>query len=354
MAEMWTLGVASPRGVMRVAEHVEKAGWDGLAVVDSQNLSGDCYVALAMAATVTQRIGLGTGVTNSMTRQAATTAAAIASVQRISDGRAVLGIGRGDSALAHLGRAPATLKQFERYMRNLRVYLAGESVAFRDIGIDDRDAPPVDELHLADTPGASRIAWIADVPPVPIEVAATGPKVIRIAALYSDRVMFTLGADPARLKWGIELARQARRDAGLDPDEIRFGAYLNAAAHPDIATARNLVRGGLTTFARFSVMHGPISGPVSDAERKILMQLRESYDMRAHTRGDSRQAGVLTDAFIDHFAVVGTPDVCIQRLRALASLGLDKFILSGVGGSGVAAEAAALFERHVLPELRNA
>jgi 5,10-methylenetetrahydromethanopterin reductase len=353
MAELWTLGVASPRGVMRVAEHVEKAGWDGLAVVDSQNLSGDCYVALAMAATVTKRIGLGTGVTNSVTRQAAATASAIASVQRISDGRAVLGIGRGDSALAHLGRAPATVAQFERYVRNLRVYLAGESVAFDDIGIAAADAPPVDALHLADTPGASRIAWIKDVPGVPIEVAATGPKVIRIAALYSDRVMFTLGADPARLIWGIELAKQARRDAGLDPDEIRFGAYLNAAAHPDIATARNLVRGGLTTFARFSVMHGPIAGPVSEAERRVLTELRASYDMRAHTRGDSRQAGVLTDAFIDHFAVVGTPEVCIERLRALEAAGLDKFIISGVGGSGSAAEAAALFERKVLPEARN-
>lgn len=103
MAELWTLGVASPRGVMRVAQHAEAAGWDGLCVVDSQNLSGDAYVALAMAATVTQRIGLGTGVTNSITRQAAVTASAIASVQRISNGRAVLGIGRGDSALAHLG-----------------------------------------------------------------------------------------------------------------------------------------------------------------------------------------------------------------------------------------------------------
>jgi len=188
---------------------------------------------------------------------------------------------------------------------------------------------------------------------VPIEVAATGPKVIRIAALYGDRVMFTLGADPVRLKWGIELAKQARRDAGLDPDEIRFGAYLNAAAHPDIATARNLVRGGLTTFARFSVMHGPIAGPVSDAERRVLTQLRASYDMRAHTRGDSRQAGVLTDAFIDHFAVVGTPEVCIERLRALEAIGLDKFIVSGVGGSGVAAEAAGLFEHQVLPALRH-
>src|SRR5271167_2207102 len=103
--ELWTTGVASPRGSARTAKQLEEAGWDGFLVVDSQNLSGDPYVALAMAAAATSRIGLGTGVTNCVTRHAAATACAIASVDRLSDGRAVLGIGRGDSALAHLGRA---------------------------------------------------------------------------------------------------------------------------------------------------------------------------------------------------------------------------------------------------------
>ena len=85
---------------------MEAKGWDGLSVVDSQNLSGDAFVALAMAATVTTRLKLGTGVTNSITRRAATLATAMASVHSVSRGRAVLGIGRGDSALAHVGRAP--------------------------------------------------------------------------------------------------------------------------------------------------------------------------------------------------------------------------------------------------------
>ena len=51
---------ASPRGIVALARDVEDNGWDGLAVVDSQNLSGDPYVALALAATVTDRIGLAT------------------------------------------------------------------------------------------------------------------------------------------------------------------------------------------------------------------------------------------------------------------------------------------------------
>ena len=78
--QLWALGVASPRGTADFAAKAEQAGWDGLLVVDSQNLSGDAYVALAMAATSTSSLGLGTGVTNNATRHPAVTASAIASV----------------------------------------------------------------------------------------------------------------------------------------------------------------------------------------------------------------------------------------------------------------------------------
>jgi 5,10-methylenetetrahydromethanopterin reductase len=268
--ELWTTGVASPRGSARAAKQLEDAGWAGFQVVDSQNLSGDPYVALAMAATTTSRIGLATGVTNSVTRHASVTACSIASVQRISNGRAYLGIGRGDSALAHLGRAPARLASFERYLRQLRVYLHGEAVPFDEIDIPTSIAPPMSELELADAPPASQIGWLAGGPIVPVEVAASGPRVIAIAALRADRIMFALGADAERLRWGIALAKETRVKAGLDPNGIAFGAYVNAACHDDIGIARGLVRGSLTTFARFNVMHGTASGPVSDSDRAVL------------------------------------------------------------------------------------
>ena len=159
--QLWMTTVASARGAQRTAQEIEAAGWDGMLVVDSQNLSGDPYVALALAATTTKKLGLGTSVTNSVTRHAAATATAITSVNRVSNGRAVLGIGRGDSALAHLGRAPARLAQFERYLRQLQTYLAGEAVAFDDIDIPHDVAPPMSGLHLHDAPPDSRIGWIA-------------------------------------------------------------------------------------------------------------------------------------------------------------------------------------------------
>ncbi|MBS0539363.1 MAG: LLM class flavin-dependent oxidoreductase [Proteobacteria bacterium] len=348
--QLWNTGVASARGAMRQARELEEAGWDGMLVVDSQNLSGDPYVSLALAASVTKRIGLGTGVTNSITRHAAATATSIVSVDRVSGGRAVLGIGRGDSALAHLGRAPARLAQFDRYLRHLQTYLKGESVEFGEIDIPKEHAPPASALELHDAPAASRIAWIAGGRKVPVEVAASGPKVIAMAAMHGDRVMFTVGADVERLHWGIELARKTRKDAGLDPDAIRFGAFLNMGCHTNMEAARSLVRGGLTTYARFSVMHGKANGPVTDKDRGLLESLRTNYDMKQHTRGDSRQAGILTDDFIDRFAIVGTPERCIERLKSLAKLGLDKVAISG-GMRGAPEEHIPLGKELVVKEV---
>ena len=87
--DVWTQFAASPRGIVKVAEDAEAKGWDGLSVVDSQNLSGDPFVALAMAGAVTERIGLATAVSNPITRLPAAAAAGIASVDVVSRGRAI-------------------------------------------------------------------------------------------------------------------------------------------------------------------------------------------------------------------------------------------------------------------------
>ena len=144
----------------------------------------------------------------------------------------------------------------------------------------------------------------------------------------------------------------AQVDVGTEGDAvgieagIAFGAYINIGCHTDIERARNLVKGGLTTFARFSVMHGKASGPVTETDRAVLHELRNSYDMKAHTRGDSRQATTLTGDFIDRFAIVGPPERCVERLRELAALGFDKVAISGAM-RGVSEEDAATSRRLV-------
>jgi 5,10-methylenetetrahydromethanopterin reductase len=177
--------------------------------------------------------------------------------------------------------------------------------------------------------------------------------VIAMAGELADRVMFTLGAVPERIRWGMDVARQARADAGLDPEGVRFGAYVNLVSHPDRATARALVRGGLTTFARFSVMHGDLAGPTSEADRAVLLSLHDGYDMKSHTRADSQQAGLMSDAFIDRFAIAGPPEHCVERLRELEALGLDKIAVSGPTAGAdrnEARRALELLDDIVVPE----
>lgn len=347
--QFWKLVTSSPTRVSSTARHAEDAGWDGVLVVDSQNLAGDSYVCLTAMALATKKIGLGTGVTNPVTRHPAVTASAIASIQRLSEGRAVLGIGRGDSALAHLGRAPAEVAFFENYLSVLQAYLRGESVPFEALNFHEQMAPDVATLGLADTPDASTIKWLNERDnKVPVEVAATGPRVIAIAAVHADRVMLALGADTQRLGWGIESARAAAKKAGRS---VELGAYINMVCHPDVTVARALVQGGLSTFARFSVLHGTVRGHIAENQKVVLNRLHAAYDMNEHTRADSKQAGILTDEFIDQYAIVGPPEHCLSRLRELRSMGIDKITVIGPSAGAdkqASREAEELLETEIL------
>ena len=98
------------RKAVEYAKRAEDAGWHGIGFLDNENLCGDIYVSLALAASATERLQLSTDVTNPVTRHPAVAAGAIASIQEASEGRAVLRIGRGDSALAFVGHAARLLE----------------------------------------------------------------------------------------------------------------------------------------------------------------------------------------------------------------------------------------------------
>jgi 5,10-methylenetetrahydromethanopterin reductase len=325
--KFWTLTNSSPTRAASAAKRAQAAGWDGIMVVDSQNLSGDSYVALTAMALATDHIHIGTGVTNPVTRHPAVTASAIAAVQRLSDGRACLGIGRGDSALAHLGKAPATVKALNGYLAAVQAYLSGAQVEFDTLDFAGSLAPDVKTLGLADTPEASQLKWLSDRDiKVPVEVASTGPRVIETAARLGDRVMFALGGDLERLKWGIELALETAQRAQRT---VQLGAYLNIVCHDDVKVARQLVQGGLSTFARFSVMHGDVKGTITPSQKLVLEQLHSKYNMKEHTRTDSSQAQLMPPEFIDQYAIVGSADHCLERLHAIAALGISKVAVIG-------------------------
>lgn len=356
MREIWRAGGSNTSASAAEARAVEAEGWDGQMFMDSQCLSADPYALMAVWASATERIKLSTGVTNPLTRNLAVTAGAAATIQSISQGRAVLGIGRGDSALAWLGHAPVGLKRFEQAIAHLQVLLSGGEIPFEDFG-SAGDAGSIHSLELGARPSGVRLKWLPEgMPKVPLDVAATGPKVIAMSAPVAERVTFSVGADPERMGWALGLALEARRAAGLDQDGASYGAQVVVVCHPDEPTAMDVAMHMAPPLARFQTMQGQV-GPADAATAQNLDKIREGYDMTEHGNVASKariKGGTLDADFVKRFAVVGTPDQCHARLQALLAMGLDRLVVVGPGFYPAEwGESAGLFAREVLPALKS-
>lgn len=336
MLQIWNVFVPAVEQIEAVARQTEVDGFDGLALTDSQNLSPDIYIALALAAKATLKLGLATGVTNPVTRHPAVTASAISTIQLISGGRAVLGIGRGDSALFNIGREPVPLKELDSAIAMLQRYLSGSTT--------DINGWP------------SKLRWIegSDRPKVPIDVAATGPKVIGIGARHAERVSFAVGANPERLAWAV---RQVREQLSTDRVMPSLGAYLHVAVDDDIERGANMLRSAVGTFAHFSGMKGSRPESVTEADREVFRELDERYDRQHHGRPDSAHAQLLPMDFICRFGVVGSADACSRRLCEILDAGIERLIVIGPNTRQrerqMALDARARFAETVMPRLRD-
>jgi 5,10-methylenetetrahydromethanopterin reductase len=336
--ELWTIRIPEPGTVEAQCERAEAAGWDGVAFTDSQNLIGDPFVAIALAAKVTDRLELGTAVTNVATREPAALATVAATVQETSGGRMVLGVGRGDTALFHLGRKPQPVAAFVDRTTQLHTYL--------NRGTVDCNGFP------------SRLRWLdrAKQPPVPVDIASSGPKVIAFAAATVERVTFALGADLERMAWGLALARDAMGAADRGEGDVSFGAYVTVGCHPDLDVARDLIRGGVAAFAHFSSMPGSTGAGLAEADRAVVAEVGRTYDSNLHLVNSAPHTSGLDAGFVDRFAVVGPPEVCVARLRALADLGLERLVLTGASFGADPAHARRadeLIRNEVLPALHS-
>ena len=326
-----------PRRSASIARTIEQMGFATLLYPDSQNLAPEVWSELCVAAGATTRITLGPGVTNSVTRDAALTASAAVTLQVESQGRAVLGLGRGDSSVQRIGKHEDAVASFERYLAMLQCYLRGEAV--------DRDG------------FASRIEWMAEikVPKVPVFVAATGRRVLEVAARHADAVCVAAGADPTHLGALLEHARAAARTAGRDPRSLRYGAFVTAFIHPDRQVARDALRGAVATFARFSAFNGSDLTRLPEPLRGAAQYLRAHYDMRDHTRTGVAHTAGISDEFVDWFAIAGPSDVALPRFRQLAALGLD-YCYVVAGSSNIPRELASAslvgLAQEIIPALR--
>ena len=326
-----------PRRAAYIARMIEDMGFAAMLFPDSQNLAPDVWSELVLAAGATKTLKLGPGVSNSLTRDPAVTACAALTLQVESEGRAVLGMGRGDSSVQRIGKREDKVASFAAYLDAVQRYLRGDAV--------ERDG------------FASQLEWLphVKVPKVPLFVAATGRRVIEVAARCADAVCLAAGADPTHLGALIAHAREAARAGGRDPDTLRLGAFVNCVIHPDVTVARDALRGTVATFARFSAFKGSDLARLPEPLRRAAQYLREHYDMREHTRSGVAHTAGIGDAFVDWFAIAGPASVAVPRFRVLANLGLD-FCYVVAGSGNISRELAATSLRglaeEILPQFR--
>jgi 5,10-methylenetetrahydromethanopterin reductase len=336
--ELWSMRIPEIGTVIAQASRAEGLGWDGITFTDSQNLVGDPFVAVALAATATERLRFATGVTNAFTRHPAALANVAATVQETTGGRFVLGIGRGDTAMFHLGAKPMPVARFIAAVTDLQRYLANETL--------DCDGRP------------SRLQFLdrCRQPKVPLDIAASGPRMIEFAARIAERVTLAVGADPERLAWAIDLVRKSAADAGRDPASISIGAYVNVGCHPDLDAARNLIGGAVAAFAHFSSMPGSTGAGLAAADRAVVAEVGRTYDSNQHLSNAAAHTAALNPEFVDRFAVVGPPEACAVRLHQLAELGIERFVITGASFRSDRAHARTseeLLTGELLPALRE-
>ena len=338
MVEFWLHAFPPYDDLVERALRAEADGWTGILLPENQFVTPDPYVVLSRVAAATSTLRLGQGCSNPGTRDASLHASQAISLHWVSGGRALLGLGRGDSAHAFLGLPPMPLADFERYVRTLQRYLAGESVP------------------VAGSPRS--IEWLprSGLPKVPLEISATGPRVIALAAELAERVALNLGASPERIGRAVAGLRGARERVRLDPEGIQVGAYVNVAAHSDIAVAREMVRGGVSGFARFSAMSGRAVDGLTVEDRRVTEAMVAAYDMEGgHGQAMSRQASLLDDSFIDRFAVLGPPQRCVDHLAELVERGVRHLVISPQSRfteREAVAESIAQIGETVIPALR--
>ncbi len=254
-------------------------------VIDSQLAMKDVYAGLIVAALNTKRMGLGTGVTNAVTRHPTVTANAIAAVAEISHGRAILGLGAGDSALYGVGLKPQKVAELEQAINFFRSHV--------------------------DTS-------------VPIYIAVSQQRMCELAGRLADGAIVMGPAQSDLLRSQVEWIAGGLQAAGRDRKDIEVEFMATVAPEPDD------VRSWASTQARLLGHYRELPDSLLRFRDEIARSA-ESYDYTEHLSTHAAHGAAVSDDLVRALAIVGKPEDWAARLRELHATGIDSFIFPLAG-----------------------
>ena len=291
--------------LMQLAEsHGFEYGW----TYDSHVLWQESMPVMALVADRTSKIKLGHMVTNPATRDPTVLASAYATLHDISNGRMVMGVGRGDSAVRYVGRKPMKVADFEQALILVKPFMNGEEVRWNDKGL--------------------QLKWVRpELPEIEMHVAGYGPKALAVAGRQGDGVIIQL-ADPDIIQWIMDTARAAAAEAGRDPAALK--CIVSAPSHisDDLAVARDQVRwfpAMVSNHVQDLIDRYGADGSVVPKVLTEYVEARKFYDYNEHSRVGAKHGEFVTDEICDRFCVLGTPEQATAKLKELESIGVDQF-----------------------------
>lgn len=279
----------------------ESLGYDNVWFGDSQNIWRESSTVMGAAAVGTERIIFGTGVTNAVTRHPSLLASTWATLAEFTGGRVALGIGTGDSSLRTMGLTPLKLAELEQSIVDLRALFKGEKVVEPTSGA---------EYHLN---------YVTEPMNIPIYIAASAPKILRMSGRIADGVIVLVGTAPHFIEAALATIEAGAAESGRTLDDIHIVLWTPTAIDEDRTKARDLVRAHVSRVAI-----RPLPAKVEPSLEQAIDRIRESYDYYQHMNTEASHADLVPDELVDLFALAGTPDECAQRLKEIEALGVDQ------------------------------
>lgn len=293
------------RHVIACLKVAEDVGFDHAWFADSHLIWHDVSPYLTAAALSTSRLRVGPLVTNPVTRHPSVVASSLATLAELFDGRAVIGLGRGDSAVRTMGRPPMTVGEFRGALRLIRSLCQGEEVELEGTKV--------------------RFAWLTRK--VPVLVAAYGPKVLRLAGELADGLILQL-ASPSVVEWAVGHARKGAEAAGQKWTgfEVVAGAPSYISADRERALAR--VRGfpaSVSNHVHDLLRHYPASDLPADLVEG--MERITGYDYGKHGHPDAPHTRAVTDDMAERLTLIGTAEAVREKIGRLAACGVTQVCL---------------------------
>lgn len=315
--------------ILSLTRQAEAAGFEYGWIFDSHVLWLEPYPLLTLMATNTKKMRLGTCVTNPATRDITVTSSLFATLNLISGGRMQLGIGRGDSSRRVLGKKPVTAAQLEQSVHDFRALTGANET--------DYEGRP------------ARLTWAGGGVP-PVWVAGYGPKVLELAGRVADGVILQF-ADPDLIAWCMRFVKKGAESVGRDPSKIEVMAAAPVWVSQDLKVGREHVRWFPALVSNHVVdlvsRYKPEELP---SALTSYIRTKEQYDYLHHCEVDSSNADFVSDEVTDRFCLLGPAEAHIEKLRALARVGVTQFNIYLMCGDEE--DTLERYKRDVMPAFR--